>query len=317
MSARRTRTTSHALDDDSDLTSDERPVVELFDGHVLVFRAYYAMPGMEAPDGTPTGAAYGFARALLRHLEQTRASHAAVCFDFAMESFRNELFPAYKAQRGEPPPDLEVQFAICQEVATALGLPVFALERCEADDLLATLAAGLVRDGADARIVTTDKDLAQLVREDGRIALHDLAKDATLDADAVRARFGVDPTQIPDYLGLLGDAVDNLPGVPGFGAKSAAGALRRFGAIERIPDDPAGWHDAGLRGAARLAASLAAHREQALRVRDLATVVRDVPGVSARPDALRLRGAPREVALPLFERLGWQGMAGRIPRWRD
>jgi 5'-3' exonuclease len=299
-------------DDDTD-ERPERPVVHLFDGHVLVFRAYYVMPSMEAPDGTPTGAVYGFARAVRRHLERARAAHAAVCFDHAMTSFRNELLPTYKAQRGAPPPDLEAQFALCEDVSRAIGVPAFSRERYEADDLLATLASGLLREGADVRIVSTDKDLAQLVREDGRISLHDPAKDAVIDADAVRARFGVDPAQIPDYLALVGDAVDNLPGVPGFGAKSAAAALRRFGTIERIPDDAARWADTGVRGAARLAASLAAHRARALEIRALATVERAVPGVAASLAALRLRGAPGEESRALFERLGWrtEGALGR------
>lgn len=312
MARARSRDTGDEEDGDED-----RPVAHLFDGHVLVFRAFHAMPTMTAPDGAPTGAAYGFARALLRHLEHHGATHAAVCFDFALECFRNEIYPPYKAHRGDPPPELEAQFGLCQEVARALGLPVFVQERYEADDLLATLASGLVREGGAACVVTTDKDLAQLVREDGRVVLHDPGKDAAVDADGVRARFGVDPDQIPDYLGLVGDAVDNLPGVPGFGAKSAAGALRRFRSIEGIPDDAAAWTDCEVRGPARLAESLSRHREQALRVRSLATVERAVPGVAADARALRLRGAPRDVALPLFERLGWQGMAARIPRWRE
>jgi len=296
---------------------DARSVAHLFDGHVLVFRAFHVMPEMPAPDGTPTGAAYGFARALLRHLERQGATHAAVCFDFALECFRNELYPPYKAHRGEPPPELELQFAICQDVARALGIPVFVQKRYEADDLLATLSARLVREGADVRVVTTDKDLAQLVREDARVLLHDPGKDVAIDADGVRARFGVDPEQIPDFLGLVGDAVDNLPGVPGFGPKSAAGALRRFRAIEAIPEDAASWRDCAVRSPARLAESLARHRDQALRVRQLATVERAVPGVEAGGRELRLRGAPRDLALPLFERLGWAGMAARVTRWAE
>ena len=203
------------------------PLAHLIDGPVYVFRAYYALPPMAAPDGTPTNAAYGYASSLLKYLADFEPSHAAVAFDHAMTSFRNEIFPAYKAQRDEPPADLEPQFELCRQVTEALGLASFERPAYEADDLIATLVAGLVRRRARAVIVSTDKDLAQLVREDGRVSLYDPAKRQKVDADGVRARFGVDPSQIPDYLGLMGDAVDNLPGVPGVGTKSAAAALRR------------------------------------------------------------------------------------------
>jgi 5'-3' exonuclease len=291
------------------------PVVHLIDAPVYVFRAYHSLPDMRAPDGTPTGAAYGFTNTLLKWLSEARPSHVAVTFDFSFESFRNAIEPAYKAQRGEPPDDLEPQFEICAEASRALGLPVFEKEDYEADDLIATLATQLARKGARSVVMTTDKDLAQLVSEDGRVVLYDLARDETRDADAVRAKFGVDPAQIPDWLGLVGDAVDNLPGVPGVGPVGASAALRAFGRIEQIPADPARWRSVEVRGAARLAARIDEHRERALRTRELATVVRDVPGVHADLRRLRWRGADRSAVEPLFERLGWGRIATRIPRW--
>ena len=193
---------------------------------------------------------------------------------------------------------------------------MFARERYEADDLLATLAAKLVSQEADVVVVTSDKDLAQLVREDASVVLYDLARDATLDASGVRARFGVDPEQIPDYLGLVGDAVDNLPGVPGVGPRTASAALRAFRAIEGIPADPRAWAGVPVRGAARLARAIDHHREQALRVRELATVEREVPGVRCGLHSLAYRGAYRDRVSPLFERLGWRGIEARIARWR-
>ncbi|HTF35070.1 MAG TPA: 5'-3' exonuclease H3TH domain-containing protein [Myxococcota bacterium] len=296
---------------------EERPVVHLIDGHVYVFRAFYAMPDLTAPDGTPTGAAYGFTATLLKYLAEHAVTHLALCFDWAMESFRNEIFPLYKATRGAPPEDLVSQFELCAEVARALGLPVFEQERYEADDLIATLAAKLVSRGSNVIVVTSDKDLAQLVREAASVVLYDLARDATLDASGVRAKFGVDPEQIPDYLGLVGDAVDNLPGVPGVGPRGASAALRAFGAIEGIPADPRAWAGVPVRGAARLARAIDAHREQALRVRELATVEREVPGVRCGLDALAYRGAHRDRVSPLFERLGWRGIGERIARWQE
>jgi DNA polymerase-1 len=294
-----------------------RPVVHLIDAPVYVFRAYHSLPEMSAPDGTPMHAAYGFANTLVKWLAEARPTHVATAFDFSMESFRNEVEPDYKAQRGEPPEDLEPQFEICAQVSRALGVPVFEREDYEADDLIATLATQLVRKGARVVVVTSDKDLAQLVREDGRVVLFDLARGETRDADAVRAKFGVDPAQIPDYLGLVGDAVDNLPGVPGVGAVSATAVLRSFGRIERIPADPERWSGVGVRGPTRLAARIDAHRERALRTRELATLVRAVPGVRADLRQLRWRGADRARAQSLFERLGWGRIATRIPRWAD
>lgn len=295
----------------------KRPLVHLIDGPVYVFRAYYSMPPMSAPDGTPTNAAYGFANTLIKYLADTRATHGAVAFDASSESFRNALEPEYKAQRGEPPDDLVPQFDLCVRVARALGLPVFEQQNYEADDLLATLAEQLLASGAQIRIVTTDKDLAQVVREDGRVVTYDLARDELRDAAGVREKFGVDPGQIPDYLGLVGDGVDNLPGVPGVGPKSASAALRAFGRIEHIPADPLDWAGVGIRGVRRVAALIDEHRDRALRTRDLVTVRRDVPGAEADLLTLAYGGADPTAIGTLFQDLGWQRIAARIPRWAE
>jgi 5'-3' exonuclease len=293
------------------------PLVHLIDGAIYVFRAYYTLPSMEAPDGTPTGAAYGYANTLIKYVADQDPTHVAVGWDHSMESFRNEIFPDYKAQRGETPEDLEPQWEICQQVTEALGIPLFSRPDYEADDLIATLTAAAVKRGAEVRVVTTDKDLSQLVREDGKVALYNLAKDAHCDADGVRERFGVDPAQIPDFLGLVGDTVDNLPGVPGVGAKGAAAALQAFGRIEDIPPDPEKWKTVKVRGARRLAALIDEHRERALRTRALATVVREVPGVKGELRSMRYRGADRAKVETLFEKLGWGRIASRITRWAD
>ncbi len=134
----------------------ERPVVHLIDGSVYIFRAYYSLPSMEAPDGTPTNAAYGYANTLIKYLTDTGATHAAVAFDYSMTSFRNELEPEYKATRAETPEDLEPQFDLCIEVTEALGVPSFEKEGYEADDLIATLCAKVVRKGASVVVVTSD-----------------------------------------------------------------------------------------------------------------------------------------------------------------
>ena len=178
--------------------------------------------------------------------------------------------------------------------------------------MIATLAERVLASGERVVVVSADKDLSQLVREDGRVAFHDFAKELTLDADGVRTRFGVAPAQIPDYLALVGDAVDNLPGVAGIGPRTAALLLARFGRIEDVPDDPNAWRDAGVRGAASLAARFAASRDAALRIRGLATLRRDAPGMALDPAALVWRGPDRERATELFERLGWKGLSRRV-----
>ena len=293
------------------------PLVHLFDGHVYIFRAYYSLPPMKALDGTPCNAAYGFANTLIRYASDEDPSHVGVCFDAAMTSFRNEIEPGYKAQRGETPDDLEPQFDLCHEISIALGFATYEVDNYEADDLLATLCSEIVGRRGSARVLTTDKDLCQLVREDGRVVVHDLAKEKTYDADGVREKFGVSPSQIPDYLGLVGDVIDNLPGVPGVGAKSAAAVLSVFDSIEDIPDDFEKWSGVEVRGARRLAEKIAEHRARALRTKDLATVLRQVPGVKPGLSDLAYRGADRERTEELFERLGWNRIRDRIPKWQS
>lgn len=293
------------------------PLVHLFDGHVYIFRAYYSLPPMTASDGTPCNAAYGFANTLLRYAAEEDPSHVGVCFDAAMTSFRNEVEPEYKAQRGEPPDDLEPQFDLCHEISVALGFATYEVEGYEADDLLGTIADEVLRRKGSARVLTTDKDLCQLVREDGRVVVHDLAKEKTFDAEAVREKFGVSPDQIPDYLGLVGDTIDNLPGVPGIGAKSAAAVLQTFETIEDVPDDFGAWGGVTVRGAKRMAEKIAEHRDRALKTKDLATVLRQVPGVKPGLSDLAYRGADRERVEELFERLGWNRIYDRIPKWQS
>ena len=277
-----------------------------------MFRAYHALPPMHALDGTPVHAAYGFANTLVRMLGQWQPTHFVCAFDAAMTSFRNALEPGYKLGRTEAPEDLEPQFEICEEIARALGLPALMADDFEADDVIATLAESILASGDRVVVVSTDKDLSQLVREDGRVVFHDVAKELTLDADGGRARFGVAPAQIPDYLALVGDAVDNLPGVAGIGPRTAASLLAKFGRIEDVPDDANAWRDAGVRGAASLAARFAASRSEALRIRGLATLRRDAPGMALGPDALVWPGPDRERATALFDRLGWKGLARRV-----
>ena len=293
------------------------PLVHLFDGHVYIFRAYYSLPPMKASDGTPCNAAYGFANTLIRYMTEEDPTHVGVCFDADMTSFRNEIEPEYKAQRAETPDDLEPQFDLCHEISIALGFATYEVENYEADDLLGTICSEVIGRRGRARIVTTDKDLCQLVREDGRAVVYDLAKEKTFDADGVREKFGVSPDQIPDYLGLVGDTIDNLPGVPGVGPKSASALLNVFSTIEEIPDDFEGWSEVEVRGARRLHERITEHRSRALKTKELATVLRAVPGIKPGLRDLSYRGADRERTEELFERLGWNRIRDRITKWQD
>lgn len=288
------------------------PVVHLVDAYVYVFRSYYSMPPMQAPDGTPVQAAHGFAATLLRMLGELAPTHFACAFDFAMTSFRNDLFAGYKAGRTEAPADLEPQFEICEEVARALGIPGLSAEGFEADDMIATAVDAVLEAQGAVVVVSADKDLTQLVREDGRVAMLDFARAKRFDADAVRERFGVAPTQIPDYLALVGDAVDNLPGVPGIGPRTAAQLLLAFGSLEGIPVAGDAWRGAGIRGGAGLVDRFVASRERALQVRELARLRRDAPGAALPIDAFAWRGPDRALAADLFGRLGWNGLSRRV-----
>lgn len=293
-------------------------MIYLVDAHVYIFRAYYSLPEMRAPDGTATHAAYGFANTLLRMASDFDASHIACVFDAAMTSFRNDIDPEYKAGRGDTPEDLEPQFAICQEVASVFGFPSFSVDDFEADDVIATLATRLCAAGRESAVVSVDKDLAQLVRDrddrdaqSGSVVLHDFAKAKTMDSRGVREKFGVAPEQIPDYLGLVGDQVDNLPGVPGIGPKSAAALLAHFGTIENFPEQPEAWDTLSLRGARRLAKLFATHRERALATKAMATLCCDIATLPEDPEALS-RGPMDPTAMSsLCKRLGWGGIEAR------
>jgi 5'-3' exonuclease len=291
-----------------------RATLWLLDGHYQIFRAYHAMPDLRAPDGTPVGALRGYAATLVKLLAEQKPTHIAAAWDHELTSFRNELHPGYKAGRTEAPADLEPQFALCAEVTRALGVPVVGVPRFEADDVIATLTARALDRGADVVIATVDKDLAALVSD--RVSLFDPRTDSLLGPAAVEERLGVPPDLVPDFLTLVGDAVDNVPGVPGIGAKTAALLLRRFGRIESIPADPREWAGVGVRGAERVARALAEHRAGIALARSLVRMREDLPLDQELADFV-WAGADRESFAAFCERLGIRGLAERVPRYRD
>jgi 5'-3' exonuclease len=214
-------------------------------------------------------------------------------------------------------PVLKAQFTLAEEALTALGVVVWPMVEWEADDALGTAALRWGGDPAVERvmIMTPDKDMGQCVREDGRVVQFDRRQQKLIDADGVRAKFGVSPESIPDFLALVGDSSDGYPGIPGWGKVAAATVLTRYGHLEEIPESVARW-DLSLRGAATLAASLREHRDLAFLFRELATLVTDVP-LPETLDDLRWRGAHRAAFAQMCERLGAPGLADRVPLWLD
>jgi DNA polymerase-1 len=290
-----------------------RPLVWLFDAYFQIFRAYHALPDLRAPDGSPIGALRGYTQTLIKFLREREPTHVAAAFDHALTSFRNDLFADYKLGRTEPPEDLEPQLPVCAEVTAALGIPVHGLRDFEADDVIATLVRALVADGADVSIVSRDKDLAALVSE--RVRLWDLSSgEATGPAD-VEERMGVTPERVRDYLALVGDAVDNVPGVRGIGAASATRLLAAFDAADRIPTDAAALEAAGLPGARRIGRALAEGREALALSRALVTLRDDLPLAASVAD-LEYRGADRARLEALLAPLGLESMLDRVPRFR-
>jgi 5'-3' exonuclease len=248
--------------------------VHLVDGTYELFRQHFGMAARHGNRG-PYDAAAGVVASTLALVEDG-ATHVGVASDHTIESFRNELWAGYKTSEGMDPEVLE-QIPVMERALEAAGFTVWAMVDHEADDALG--AAALVAD-RDERvdqvlIVTPDKDLGQCVRGD-RVVQFDRRKREIIDADGVRAKFGIGPESIPDYLGLVGDTADGFPGLPGWGAKSASTVLARYGHIEDIPGAAGQWDVPGLRGAAKLSATLQAQLADALLFRRIATVDTDI-----------------------------------------
>ena len=264
-----------------------RPALYLVDASLYVFRAWHSMPDQfHDADGWPTNAVHGFARFVLELLEQERPRHITIAFDEALDScFRNRLYPAYKANRDPAPEELKRQFTHCKALCAALGLNVLAHSEYEADDLIGSALHHARPRGFRGVIVSADKDMSQLLMEHDE--QWDFARGQRWGMAGVKARHGVEAAQIADYLALTGDAVDNIPGVTGIGAKSAAILLAHFGSLDILLTriDEVGF--LRMRGAAQMAVRLREQREHALLWRQLATIALDAPVDGAEPDFVR------------------------------
>jgi 5'-3' exonuclease len=291
--------------------------IHLVDATYELFRAFFApRPGAYARDGRDVGAVVGLMYTLLALLRDEGATHVGCATDHVIRSFRNGLYPGYKTEAGVAA-TLLAQFSLAERAMEALGLVVWPMVEYEADDALATAAARWAdAPGVDRVIICTpDKDLAQCVRGD-RVVMLDRRRSNTVDEPGVIARWGVKPGSIPDYLALVGDSADGFPGLPGWGAKSAAAVLAKFEHLEAIPADVGEWH-VDVRSAGALNASLRERWDDALLFRRLATLATDAPLPERDPDELLWCGARRTEFAALCQELGQPRLAERPHLWRD
>lgn len=288
--------------------------VHLVDGTYELFRAHYGAPPATGLDGTAAGASRGLMRTLLALLASPGVTHVACAYDHVIESFRNDLYDGYKTSEGVPP-ELLAQFPLAERLTRALGIVVWPMVDLEADDALATAAKRWSEaDGVEQVVICSpDKDLAQCVRG-SRIVCLDRRRRLVLDEAGTIEKFGVPPASIPDWLALVGDDADGIPGVPRWGAKSAGAVLARYGRIEAIPDDASRWA-VTVRGAEALAESLRESRREAALYKTLATLRQDVPLPETLAD-LEWRGARREELAALAHEIADDEVVERVARWR-
>lgn len=285
--------------------------LHLLDATYELFRAFFGFPKRTAPDGREIGAIYGIIETTLALLREDGVTHLGAATDTVIESFRNDMFEGYKSSEGLDP-EILAQFGLAERALETLGVVVWKMREFEADDAIATAATRWRDDVEQVVIATPDKDLAQCVVGD-RVVLYNRREGKFLDEDAVFEKYGVVPESIPDYLALVGDTADGIPGLPGWGAKSASTLLTAYGHIEAIPDDPDRWNVA-VRSKARLAETLAGRRQDAMLYRSLTTLRTDVPLPESLGD-LEWRGVVRDEYEALCEELGFGAIANRPHRW--
>jgi DNA polymerase-1 len=279
--------------------------VYLIDAHALIYQSFHAVGQMNAPDGRPTNAVFGFLRDVLYLQVECRPTHLLCVFDVAEQTFRNEIYPQYKAQRPAPPDDLVTQIPLITQALTALRVPVVGLAGYEADDVIATLAVQAAQRDSDVFICTTDKDCRQLLSE--RIRLLNLRKRQVLDVAWLKAEWGITPEQVVDFQALVGDSVDNVPGVPGVGEKTAAKLLNQFQTLDGLLAHIDEVKPARIRDAI-VAAQHSGHLQLA---RQLVQLRRDVP-IQMDWDAWRAQPADLSLTLPLFAELGLRRFAEQV-----
>lgn len=287
--------------------------VHLLDGTYELFRNYFGAPPRKTPDGEEIGAVHGLLQSTLTLLEDPGVTHLAAAFDTEIRSFRNDRFDGYKTEEGVPS-NLLSQFPLAEEGMAAIGVVVWSMVEFEADDAIATAAARFADHAERVVMMTPDKDLAQCVVGE-QVVGFDRRKGAIIDEGGVWEKFGVAPESIPDYLALVGDSADGIPGLRGWGAKSSSLVLAEYPHLEDIPLDAASWKPK-VRGAERLVEVLSQGMEDALLYRELATLRTDVP-IDESVEDLAWGGVPRDRFLEFCDRFGFGSIREKPPTWRD
>jgi len=274
----------------------------LIDGSGYIFRAFHALPPMTRPDGTPVNAVFGYCKMLTQFLDDPAIDHVAVILDAGRETFRNGIYPQYKAHRPEPPEELIPQFPLFREATRAFGLPCMEMQGFEADDLIATYTREAVAAGAEVTIVSSDKDLMQLVGD--RVSLFDPIKMRRLGREAVFEKFGVIPEKVVDVQALAGDSTDNVPGVPGIGVKTAAQLITEYGDLDALLQRAGEIKQPKRREALQTNAELARISRQLVKLRD------DVP-VTERADSFDKRAPDIATLVPWLEQQGFRTLLAK------
>ena len=293
----------------------KRIKIHLLDGTYELFRSHFSQPPRTAPDGMPVGAVRGLIQSVLSLLKHGEVSHLGVAFDSEVKSFRNDIFPAYK-DGSDTPPELALQFALAERAIGSLGITCWPVIEFEADDLLGSAALHYSKDFRVTQVVicSPDKDLCQVVTGTEIVCL-DRRKRLVLDENGVIDKFGVAPSSIPDYLGLMGDSSDCIPGIPKWGAKASSILLARYGSIESIPEDCRLW-DVNVRGALGLSSSLECHREEAGLYKMLATLRLDLC-IPQSVNELEWLGVDRGLFPALCKDLGMPNLIQQVPKWAE
>jgi DNA polymerase-1 len=289
--------------------SGQRPRLVLVDGSSYIYRAFFALPPLTGPSGLPTNAVYGFTTMLLKLLADAKPDYAAVVFDAPGATFRDALYTDYKAHRPVMPGDLSAQIPWIHRVVAALRLHELTVEGVEADDVIATLIVQHRGPALDCVVVTADKDLMQLVRPGVR--LWDTMRDRWTDVAAVEAKFGVPPERVVDVMALMGDSIDNIPGVAGIGEKTAVALIQACGDLEGVLHDLDRVAQLPLRGARKIAERLRAEADTARLSRELASVRDDVP-LTCTLEQLRMVPPDLATARALFGELGFQSLVRQL-----
>ena len=277
--------------------------VFLIDGSGFIFRAFHALPPMTRPDGTPVNAVYGFTTMLMKLVEETDADHIAVLFDTARRTFRNDIYPAYKAHRPPPPDELIPQFALVREATRALNIAAVEMAGYEADDLIATYTRQAREAGAEVTIVSSDKDLMQLVGEG--VTMRDAMKNRDIGPEQVREKFGVGPDRVIDVQALAGDSSDNVPGVAGIGVKTAAALINEYGDLDTV------LARAGEIKQPKRRQALIEQAGKARISRDLVTLRDDVP-VTETIDSFAVREPEADVLLAFLKEQAFKSLLGKM-----